>query len=334
MIHKLIVAILFIAALCVRGEAAGTDKPLKVVATIQPLHSLVSGVMEGVGEPDLLVQGGGSPHAYTLRPSQAAALQRADVVFWIGEDMETFLTKPLQALPQHAEVVALDKAPGMTLLPYREGGMWERHAHSGESDEVHEAGHVHDHDETHDDEDHEAHHEKHGSGEDDMHIWLDPANAKAMVARIVAGLSNVDPGNAARYQTNGAQLTEQLTELDAELGRELKPFQNRPYIVFHDAYQYFDNRYGLTPVGSITVSPDRKPSAKRLFDIRKKIRATGAACVFSEPQFEPAVVQTVIEGIDVRTGTLDPLGSDLRPGADAYFILMRDLSKSLSGCLG
>lgn len=300
--------------------------------------------MKGVGEPDLLVQGGGSPHAYTLRPSDAAALQRADVVFWIGEELETFLIKPLQALPQHAEVVALDTAPGITLLPYREGGAWDKHVHADHS-EVHEAGHAHDHAEHHDEAQHEDHHdadqeshheghdEEHGAGDHDMHIWLDPTNAKAMVTQIIAVLSSADPAHAPQYQANGTQLTERLTELDAELGRDLQPLQNRPFIVFHDAYQYFDNRYGLTPVGSITVSPDRKPSAHRLIEIREKIRATDAECVFSEPQFEPAVVRTVIEGTEARTGILDPLGASLQPGPDAYFVLMNNLSKSLKGCL-
>lgn len=302
MIRKVVVTIVCVTALCVFRQAASATEPLRVVATIQPLHSLVSGVMNGVGEPDLLVQGGGSPHAYTLRPSEAAALQSADIVFWIGEDLETFLTKPLQALPKHAEVVALYTADGITLLTSRAGPESSTHP-----------GHVH--------------------GLSNMHIWLDPANAKAMVVRIVAVLSSADPFNAPRYQVNGAEVINRLTALDADLQRQLLPIRNRPFIVFHDAYQYFESRYGLKSAGSITVGPDRSPSAKKLFEIRKLIIDTGAACVFSEPQFKPAVVQTVIEGTEARTAVLDPLGADLQPAPDAYFVLMRNLAVSLLECL-
>ncbi len=276
---------------------AAADAP-DVVVSIKPIHSLAAGVMDGIGEPALLITGGASPHDYTLRPSEAASLQDADVVFWVGEEMETFLEKPLRALPRNARVVALHEAPGVRLLGARDGSP---HGH--------------------------------GHGATNMHIWLDPANAQAMVAAIAETLIAADPDNAEHYRANAGRLNARLVALDHELRAALAPIRDRPYVVFHDAYPYFERRYGLTPVGSLTVDPDRKPSAKRVTGIRETIAATGAVCVFSEPQFEPAIVGTVIEGTAAKTAVLDPLGAGLTAGADAYFQLMRGLAVSMTGCL-
>lgn len=348
-IRRLSVAILATTLVSTAAAPSRAEAP-RVVASILPVHSLVAGVMDGVGTPALLVRGGGSPHTYTLRPSEAKALQDADVVFWIGEEIEAFLEKPLEALPRNARIVALHEAPGITLLPTREGGAWDAHHdhhdddHGGPEDDHHghkddDHGHKDDH-HGHDDDHHghedageDDHGHGHGHGMHDMHVWLDPSNARAMVGAIVAALAESDPANAARYRGNGEALVDRLTDLDAELARALVPVKGRPYVVFHDAYRYFEHRYGLTPAGSITVDPDRKPSAARLAEIRAKIAATGAACVFAEPQFEPAVVATVVEGTDARTGVLDPLGAGLAPGADAYFAVMNGLAESLRACL-
>ena len=307
-------------------EAAAAETP-EVVASIKAVHSLVAGVMAGVGEPTLLVKGGASPHTYALRPSEAAALQRADVVFWIGAEMETFLERPLAALPRSARAVALHEVPGVRLLAFREGDDWGTRAHD-EGDELrHEGGK--DQGQNHGD----ARDHQHARGAINMHLWLDPVNAMAVVEQIVATLSDADPANAASYEANGAAVRARLAELDVTLERELASIKDRSYIVFHDAYPYFDARYGLRPAGSITVSPERMPGAAKLFDVRKKILETGATCVFAEPEFRPAVVRTVIEGSGARIGVLDPMGADLEPGADAYFVLMRNLAKSLTACL-
>jgi zinc transport system substrate-binding protein len=315
-----------------------------VVVSIKPIHSLAAGVMRGIGEPTLLIEGGASPHSYSLKPSEAEALQNADVVFWIGDGMEAFLEKPLEALPTHARVVALDRAEGVVLLPSRDSGGWEAHAdHDAEleKDHGHGDGHDHGHAEKHDDADDHGHADEHADdhagehahGAHDMHIWLDPTNATAIVARMVGVLSDVDPANATRYQANGETLKTRLAALGSGIDGKLQPVRTTPYVVFHDAYQYFENRYCLSPAGSITVDPDRKPSARRLVDIREKILDSGAVCVFSEPQFEPGVVVTVIEGTDARTGVLDPLGADLPPGPDAYFALLENLAADLRSCL-
>lgn len=302
--------------------AAAAEAP-GVVASIPPVHSLVAAVMKGVGEPYLLVDGAASPHDFSLSPRAARSLQTARAVFWVGPNLEAFLAKPLRALPRHAKVEAL--AAHVRLLDVR-GGAWETHEHEHEHEAAHEKhGAAHDGDGRRGD--HEGEHDK------DMHIWLDPGNAAAMVGAIVATMQAVDPANGPAYAENGAALRRRLAALDAALAETLAPVKSAPYVVFHDAYRYFERHYGLNAIGSITVSPDRGPGVKRLQDIRAKIRATGARCVFAEPQFPPALVATVVEGTGAKPGTLDPLGAAIPPGPDAYFTLMESLAASLRDCL-
>jgi zinc transport system substrate-binding protein len=324
--------------LLMSAPAAPAVAEIDVVASIKPVHSLVASVMQGVGEPVLLVKGTGSEHSYSLRPSAARALEQAEVVFWVGETMETFLAKPLRALASNARVVELRQAPGLTLLPTREGGMWEAHEHGegktaadvdhgarehGEQDKTEDGGAAADHAAA-----------GHGHGETDMHIWLDPANAKALAAAIATALGDADPSNASAYQANAERLRQQLDELDRSLRERLATVTDRPYVVFHDAYQYFEHRYGVNAVGAITINPTVRPSARRLGEIQARIRELDAACVFAEPQFEPTLVDTVIEGTSARTGVLDPLGAALDSGPDQYFQLMNGLADALVDCLG
>jgi zinc transport system substrate-binding protein len=286
----------------------------RVVASIPPVHSLVAGVMDGVGVPDLLVGAGASAHTYSLRPSEARLLQRAELVFWIGPVYETFLEKPLGALSSNAKIVRLMDARGVKVLPAREGGPWEEHA--GE-------GHDHKH----------SHGAKGQTAEADGHLFLDPENAKAMVRAAVEALAVADAANAARYRGNGDAVLARLDALDAELRTTVAPVRDKPFIVFHDAYQYLEQRYGLNAVGSITVSPERQPGAQRLQRLRRKITQLNAVCVFAEPQFEPTLVQTVVERTKAKTGVLDYMGVANAPGRDAYFEMMRGMARALTGCL-
>ncbi|WP_421927988.1 zinc ABC transporter substrate-binding protein ZnuA [Neoaquamicrobium sediminum] len=323
------------AAVLCGGPAWALDG---VVASIKPVHSLVAAVMEGVGEPELLVKGAASPHAYALRPSEARALERAKVVFWVGEGMETFLAGPLETLGGNARVVELVKAHDLVELDFREGGLFEAHDHGD-----HE-GHDHAHDDDDDDDEadhdggdnhaHEGHgHEGHDHGAIDMHLWLDPSNAKAFVHEIEEALSAADPDNAATYKTNADALNEKLDALIAETDAALAPVRGRGFVVFHDAYQYFENRFDIQAAGSITVSPEAIPGAQRLTDIRAKVAELGATCIFAEPQFEPRLISVVAEGTQARTGVLDPLGADLEDGPELYFELIRNLTTSLTTCL-
>jgi zinc transport system substrate-binding protein len=322
------------------GSAAAAE--IDVVASIKPVHSLVANVMEGVGEPVLLVKGTGSEHSYSLRPSEARALEQAEVVFWVGETMETFLIKPLHALAGDAEVVELWEVRGLTLLPTREGGMWEVHEHG---DEHADAGHGEDEHAEHKESehaeeqagDHAAEHEAgagHAHGETDMHVWLDPGNAKVLADAIANAIADADPDHAAIYQANTERLRQRLDELDRSLEERLASVADRPYVVFHDAYQYFEHRYGVKAVGAITINPTVRPGAQRLGEIHAQLEELDAACVFAEPQFEPTLVETVIEGTSAKRGVLDPLGATIDAGPDHYFQLLNGLADSLVDCLG
>lgn len=287
-----------------------------VVASTKPLHSLVSAVMGDVATPGLIVKGSASPHNYSLRPSDAAALESADIVFWTGHGMELFLADALDTLSTNARVVELAEAPGIALLPVREGGAFEAHSHGDDHDHDHDHDHGHDHD------------------EGDMHFWLDPENAKLMVTEIAAVLGAADPDNAATYQANAEAELVRLDALTEELGETLAAVEGKPFIVFHDAYQYFETRFGLEVAGTVTVSPEAMPGAARIDELRAKVAELGATCVFAEPNFEPAIVRTIVEGTEAKAGVLDPEGAALTEGPDLYPELLRGLANGLVDCLG
>jgi zinc transport system substrate-binding protein len=327
-------ALLLSTALLAAGTIAARAEVPDVVVSIKPIHSLVAAIMQGVGEPKLIVEGAASPHTYSLKPSNAAALQDADVVFWVGHGLEAFLEKPLETLGGKATVVELDDTPGLEKLPFREGGPFEPHVHEGEE------GHDHAHEEhTHDEDghDHAAEAEEdhdHEHGEYDMHLWLSADNARAIAAEVAKVLAEKDPGNAEAYNKNLASLNDRLAALDTEIAETVAPVKDKPFIVFHDAYQYFEHRYGVHAAGSITVSPETLPGAARLTQIHDKVETLGATCVFAEPQFEPKLVNVVIEGTSAKSGTLDPEAATLDPGPDLYFTLMKGIATSLRDCLG
>ncbi|KGF67695.1 zinc transporter [Hoeflea sp. BAL378] len=324
-----------LASTLLASSAVTASAEIHVVASIKPIHSLVAAVMEGVGEPGLIVEGAGSPHTYALKPSQAEMLEQADLVFWVGHELEAFLAKPLETIGANATSIELIDAHDLVKLGFREGGAFEKHDHgeeAGHDDPAHEetaeADHDHANEETAD-----AGHEGHGHGAFDAHLWLDPVNAKAMVHEIEEALVKADPDKAARYEANAEAVTARLDALIAEVSAELEPVKGKGFIVFHDAYQYFENRFGIAASGSITVSPEVLPGAERITEIRARVQELGAACVFAEPQFEPKLVSTVIEGTDARAGTIDPLGAGLDAGPELYFQVIRSMATSISTCL-
>lgn len=330
--------LLLSASLLVATSAAGHAAP-KVVASIKPVHSLVASVMQGVAEPQLIIEGAGSPHTYSLRPSQARALQEADLIFWIGHELEAFLEKPVETIGTGAKSIELIDAHGLVKLPFREGGAFEghdhgehegEHGHADHDEDKHDDHAGHDHDETH------GHDDGHGHahGAFDAHIWLDPENAKAMVSEIAEALSAADPDNAAAYEANAAKTVERIETMRTDIDARLTPLRGKGFIVFHDGYQYFEKRFGVTASGSITVSPEVMPGAERVTEIKARIGELGATCVFAEPQFEPKLIQVVTEGTKARSGVLDPLGAELADGPDLYFGLIDGLASSMEQCLG
>lgn len=297
----------------------------KVVADIAPVHALVARVMKGVGEPVLLVEPGASPHGYSLRPSRAAALDQARAVFWMGEGLEPWLEGPLDTLGGQARVVELMEVPGTTVLEFREGATFEEHEHS-------EDGQTHEHEEHATEHEQDAHdHDEHAHDGADPHGWLDPMNAHVWLGAIAQTLSEIDPENAMRYAANAAEGRAELDALVAELNAVLAEFRGTRFIVFHDAYHYFENRFGLSAVGAISLSDASDPGAKRIAEVRRTVLDMGVTCVFAEPQFNPGLVQAVTEG-GVHVATLDPLGTDLEPGWPLYPQLLRELAKDMRDC--
>ena len=282
-----------------------------IVVTIKPLHSLVTGVVGNTAKTHLMVSGNQSPHGFKFKPSQVKLLNNSAVVFYIGDTFETFMEKAFDNIPSNVVKVPVAEKARLKLLPYREGGAWEEDKHEG-----------HDHG-------HEGHHDE---GDGDMHVWLDPDNAIKMIKAITRELSKVYPENRDIYKANARSYVQKIIALDSELSAALSNSKEFPFIVFHDAYQYFEKHYGLNGVGSITFDPHDFPSPKRLKEIRSKLNATSAACVFSEPQFSDRLVRTVIKGTSAKTALIDPLGSNIKAGPNLYFELLSEMAGSFKRC--
>ena len=360
---------------------------IKVVASIKPIHSLVSYLMDGVSKPSLIVDGYASPHGFALKPSHAKMLQEADIIFWVGEDLENFLEKPLTSIAKKAEKIELMEAHGLNKLKFRERNIFDDHDdhghedghkkkddHDDHDDDGHKKKDDHGHDEDghkkkddhghdedghkkkddhddhghkkkddHDDhghdedghkkkDDHDDHddHEGHHHGEFDPHIWLDPINAKIILNEMVEHLIENDAKNASTYKSNLDKALKDIDKLTMEVMTELN--QSTSSIVFHDAYQYFEERFNVNVLGAFTVNTDVMPGAEQLAEIREIIEHDKVSCIFSEPQFNPDIINAVAKDMDIKTGVLDPLGATLNPGKDLYFDLIKNMSKSFKGC--
>ena len=353
------------------GGVAFAEVP-RVAADIAPVHSLVARVMDGVGAPDLIIQTGASPHEYSLRPSEASALQEADLVFWIGPDLTPWLTETIENLAPDAAVTILLESEGTIKLEFREGALFEAHDHDDHGDEDHdeEDGHDnHDHDEhaeekDHDDhgeehadedghddhghdehaedEDHEDHddhgddhagHEGHDHGAHDPHAWLSPQNAANWLNVIAAQLSVADPDNAGTYFANAAAGRAEMDALVTQVNATLDPVRGRSFVVFHDAYQYFETDFDFPASGAISIGDASDPSPARIAEVQARIADEGISCVLAEPQFNAGLVTTGLDGSEANTGVIDPLGSDLEPGATLYPQLISNMATALADCL-
>lgn len=280
-----IVLTLTILVLSASFQPSLADKGPNVVVTIQPIHSLISGLMKGVGAPKLLIEGTTSPHQFSLKPSQARALHQADLIIWVSRNLETSLMKPIGQMKKPNGVLEISKIAGVKLL------------------------------------------------EDDPHLWLHIGNAKTMLAESMRRLIAIDPANEQIYIINREHMTARLSRLDQEIAVELSPVKKIPFLVYHDAYQYIQLRYGLNFLGAVVTNADRRPGAKRIHQIRKMIKEAGVKCLFAEPQFNKSSLDTITKDTAVKLGELDPLGATLPQGPDAYFTLMKNLTRSISTCL-
>lgn len=355
------------------GGTAFAEVP-SVAVDIAPVHSLVARVMDGLGTPHLIVQPGASPHGYNLRPSEAQALQDADIVVWMGEDLTPWMEGALETLTTDAAVTTLLETEGTTLLDFREGALFEAHDHGdhddhedhsdhddhddAKDDHEHEDAHDHgdehghddhddhddhkdsddhddhaDHDDHDDHEDHAGHDDHHDHGEHDPHAWLSPQNASAWLNVIAGQLSAADPDNAGTYFANAAAAREEMNGLSAEVNAILDPVRGGSFIVFHDAYQYFETDFAFPASGAISLGDASDPSPARIADIQARVRDEGIDCVLSEPQFNPGLVATVLDGTEASTGVIDPLGAALTPGAGLYPQLIKGMAETLAECL-
>jgi len=306
---------------------------IKVVTSIKPIHSLASYLMDGVGKPDLIVDGYASPHGFSMKPSHAKMLQNADLIFWVGEDLESFLEKPLNSIAKKAEKIELMEIKGLNKLEFRERNIFEEHDDHGHDDHK-EHGHKEDKHDDHKEhghkEDKHEDHQGHAHGEHDPHIWLDPMNAKVILNEMVEHLIENDAKNASKYKNNLKKALKDVDKLNKDVKKELS--KSTASIVFHDAYQYFEKRYGVNILGAFTVNTDVMPGAEQLAEIREIIEHDKVTCVFSEPQFNPDIIKAVAKDMNIKTGVVDPLGATLDPSKDLYFKLIRNMSASFKGC--
>jgi len=298
--HRILPLTLLLAA------PAAADVP-SVATDIAPVHSLVAQVMGELGAPALVVDPSATPHAYSMRPSEARAIASADLVVWVGPGLTPWLEGPIDTLAPGAAQLVLNEAEGITRYPYREAALFG-------GDDDHDHGHDHDH-----------------SGSD-PHAWLAPDNAALWLDQIAESLAALDPDNAETYRANAAAGQARIAETVATLSADLAPMQDLDYVVFHDAYQYFERSFGLSPLGAIALGDAQDPSAARLTEIRAAILEVGATCAFAEPQFNTALLETAMDGTNAQIGVMDPLGSAIPTGADHYPMLLRQMGAAIIAC--
>ncbi|PPA04982.1 zinc ABC transporter substrate-binding protein [Pseudomonas sp. MWU12-2312b] len=293
----------FVASFLLVGSA---HAEVKVLTSIKPLQLIAAAVQDGVAIPEVLLPPGASPHNYALRPSDVRKVQSVDLLYWIGPDMEGFLPRVLngRTLPS----VAVQDLPGMKLRRFAE----DSHSHAEEADE-------HDHD--------------HRPGSLDAHLWLSPINARVIATKMAADLSAADPDNAARYQSNLKAFDERLDSLDLRLKKRLAGIEGKPYFVFHEAFDYFEDAYGLKHTGVFSVAAEVQPGAQHVAAMRARLQEVGKTCVFSEPPLRPRLAETLVAGLPVKLAELDALGGYTPATAQGYEQVLEKLGNDLAGCL-
>lgn len=307
---------LFIALLI---GATPAQAELQVLTSIKPLQLIATAVQDGVGDADVLLPASASAHHYTLRPSDVRRLQEASLFYWVGPDLENFLPRALNA--RQGPSVALQELPGLTLRHFGEA-----HAHD----------HEHDHADNHEHGDHghdDAHDHDHRPGSLDAHLWLLPANARVIAERMAADFAAADPANAERYQANSTAFAGRIEALDKRLRQRLSKVQNKPFFVFHQAYDYFETAYNLSHRGVFSVGSEVQPGARHVAAMRERLQQAGPSCVFSEPPTRPRLAETLTNGLPVKMAELDVLGVEQKVDAQGYERLIEELGSTLATCL-
>jgi len=353
---SIIILILFSSSNLFAADTKG------VITTIQPINSLVSAVIGDTGKTISLIPADISPHEYKLKPSDAKKMQEANIIFFVSNHLESSVTKVFKNLPKNIKIINLLEETGIEHLAIRDNEAWERHDHHGHDDHDDHDKHGKKHDDhddhdkhakKHDDhDDHDKHgkkhddhddHDKHGKkhddhddheSKDDVHIWLSPDNAIKIVEKVNKELTLLFPDNASKYSENSNKMIDKIQKLKNELAKDLAPIKGKPYVVFHDAYQYFEKTFDLNAVGSVALEGDIASSPKQISFIKDKIKKLNASCVFQEPQFDSKLVKIVVEGTNAQIGTLDPLGVNISGKENFYIQLLKNMAKSLKECLG
>ena len=310
----------------------GVNAEIKVVTTIQPLHSLISNVMGNKGKLDLILEGTASPHSFTLKPSHAKMLENADAIFWIDKDLESFLEKPLKSIPKKAKVIHLMDISGLEIHKFREKNIYgghDDHDKHGHKEDKHDDHDKHGHKEDKHD-DHDKHGHAHAHGEFDVHIWLDPNNAKVIVKEVANQLATLDSKNSDFYKMNANNTVNKLDNLINKIDKSIN--KKASFVTFHDAYQYFEKRFGVEALGALTINTDIQPGAKQIEEIQHLVEDKNIKCIFSEPQFNPKLINMIAKSTGAKTGILDPLGSSYKPGQNLYFNLINDLYQNINKC--
>jgi zinc transport system substrate-binding protein len=292
------------ALFALSGQAMAAET--RIVASIAPLHGIVASLTQGITTPHLLLAPGASPHSFTLRPSDARALNRADLIVWVGPALENFLMRPLRGLTGKTRLMTLSEIKGIKKLPAR-GTDHKGHNHAA--------------------------HNYTASRGIDPHLWLSPDNAKAIARAVTARLTELNPADAGRYGENLSRTLARIDKTRRDIEVLLAPVKKMPFMTFHDAFQYFERAFGLNSAGWIAIDAGRRPSAKRLSALRRMLRKSRARCLFSEPQFPSALLRTVTEGTSTRIAPLDPLGADIDTGPTHWHNMMIGMGRSLRDCL-
>ncbi|PKP84101.1 MAG: zinc transporter [Alphaproteobacteria bacterium HGW-Alphaproteobacteria-2] len=320
MLRPTVLALAFLAA-PVAAEAP------KVATDIAPVHSLAARVMQGLGEPTLILPPGASPHGHAMRPSEAQALEGADVIFWVGPALTPWFARAVETLGADARVIEIADLPGLTRLPFREGARFAAHDH--DENAVHGDGHS----------DEQENEDAHGHGEEhagfDPHLWLDPVNAGRIALAMAEALAAADPQNADAYLANAAAALDEIDAASAAVAGRLAPHVGKPFLVFHDAYHYFEARFGMEAAGTVSLGDAAEPGAARMAALRALIAETDTTCLFTEPQLSPRLAERLAQDTGVRLGILDPLGTSVaEPGPGLYPALLLGLADGMAACLG
>ncbi len=292
-----------VVLLCLFSLSARAE--VQVLTSIKPLQLIAAAVQEGVGKPDVLLPPGASPHNFALRPSDVRRVQSVELLYWIGPDMESFLPRVLAS--RQAPAVAVQGLPGLSLRHFGEGEHKDEHEHA----------------------DHDEHDHAHQPGSLDAHLWLLPANARVIAAKMASDLVAADPANAEHYQANLQAFGQRLDALDARLKTRLAPLAGKPFFVFHEAFDYFEAAYGLQHAGVFSVATEVQPGARHVSAMRERLQAAGPSCVFSEPPLRPRLAQTLSAGLPVTLAELDALGAK----AQSYEQLLDGLATAMAACL-